>query len=111
MDSSKAVVLLIVAVIVAGTFAWSWGNLFESPDYDPEKAHLFLEHFHAECTAVYDDSICGDVVGDHHRRCFNEHLEPTPPELVDEQGPVLYDLRTYLGCMNEEVEERLDDID
>lgn len=107
MDASKITVLSIVVVVIIGTVAWSWGNLFQTPEHDPEKAHLFLEHFYAECTSAVDEAICGDVVGDDHRRCFQEHLEPTPPERVDDEGPVQYDLERYLACMNAGVEELL----
>ncbi len=101
MNSSKLVVVAIAITIIGGVTAWSWVNFVHTPDYDPEKAHLFLENFYHRCSVEYPEDVCGDVVGDHHRACFVDHLQPTAAEEADEHGPVRYDLRSYLDCMDE----------
>lgn len=107
MNNSKTTIVVLVAIIIAGTAAWAGTEWIKSPDYNPEKAHEFLEHFYARCGAEFDDEVCGDVVGNHHRSCFTDHLRDTPPDQVDEQGPVIYDRRAYTRCMDQGIEEEL----
>lgn len=104
MDPSKLLVVALVLIIAAGAAAWSYVNFAHTPDYDPEKAHLYLEHFYHRCTVDFDEETCGDVIGDHHRSCFTDHLRATPADEVDDKGPVLYDLETYLRCMDDHLE-------
>lgn len=111
MDRSKIVVISLVVVIVAGTTAWSWVNFFHSPDYDPEKAHLFLERFYARCVAAHDESVCDPVVGNDHRRCFQDHLQYPSSDADDHTEAVLYDLEAYLGCMDDGVDRVLRSLD
>lgn len=107
MDRTKIVVVAIVGFIIVGTLAWAGAERFQSPDYNPEKAHEFLEHFYARCNAEFGEEVCGDVVGHHHRRCFTDHLEKTPSEEVEDKGPFVYDRRAYTKCMREGAEEEL----
>lgn len=104
MNPSKLVVIVIVVLILAGTAAWSWVNFVHTPEYDPEKAHLFLEHFYHRCNVEHSKEVCGDVIGKSHRSCFVDHLQPTPQDEVDERGPVIYDLPSYLRCMEANLE-------
>ncbi len=107
MDQSKLVVLFLIFLIALGVAAWSWVNIFHTPDYNPEKAHHFLETFYMQCSAAHSEEVCDPVVGDYHRQCFNDHLVYPPPEEVEEKGPVLYDLSVYLDCMGQGVDAEL----
>lgn len=108
MKSSKALVVAIVAFIFLGVAAWSWVNFTQSPPYNPEVAHSYIQHFDRRCKAELDDeSICVEVIGSHHRRCFEEHLQPTPPERIDEEGPIQYSRPAYMECMRTELEKLL----
>lgn len=107
MDRSKIVVLAIVGAIIVGVGAWSWVNIFEAPDYDPEKAEEFADHFFINCNAEYSDETCNDAIGHHHRDCFIGNVESTPEDEVDEHGPVIHDRAGYLECMEQGLQQRL----
>lgn len=109
MDRSKIVVLAIVAIIIAGVCAWSWVNIFGSPDYDPEKAEEFVDHFYIDCDAEHPEEICTETIGHHHRDCFTDHVETVPDDEIDDRGPVIHDRAGYLDCMHRQLEDRLND--
>ena len=108
MKSSQALVLLIGALILFGVVAWSWVNFTQSPPYNPEVAHSYVQHFDRRCKVEVEDySLCVTVIGGHHRRCFEEHLEPTPPDRIEEEGPVQYSRPAYMDCMLQELNSLL----
>ena len=109
MDRSKITVIAIVVTIAIGASIWSWVNLFQIPEYDPEKAEVFVDHFYIRCNADHPEDVCTDVIGHHHRRCFESHLEPTPPDETEEAGPVVYDRELYFECMDRAVDDLLRD--
>ncbi len=108
MDKSKLVVLTIGLFIGLGVFAWSWVNFTQSPPHDPEIAQRYFQHFHRRCPGEFgDEELCREVLGNHHRSCFADHLRPTPPDRVDEEGPFLYNRSLYLECMRSHAEALL----
>ena len=108
MKSSQVLVLLIVSLILFGVVAWSWVNFTQSPAYNPEVAHHYVQHFDRRCKVqLEDDSLCVTVIGDHHRRCFEEHLEPTPDDRIEEEGPIQYSRPAYIECMQRELDALL----
>lgn len=111
MDRSKIVVIAILVIILAGTAAWSWANLFQSPDYDPEQAQLFAGYFYINCEAEHPDRVCNEVVGHHHRRCFVEQVEAIPYDYDGDQDATNDALRRrgYLECMDRAVDQQLSD--
>ena len=107
MNSSKTLVIVIVLLILGGVFSWTWVNFTQSPAHNPEVAHNYIQHFDRRCAQKYDEHICDEVIGDYHRRCFEDHLEPTPPEELSEKGPVLYNRSLYMDCMRGHVADAL----
>ena len=107
MDRSKIVVIAIVGFIAAGTGAWSWVNLYQSPDYDPEQAEEFAGWFYISCEAEYPDEICNEVIGHHHRDCFVSQVEAIPEPDPGEPSGDIADRRRrgYLDCMEEALDE------
>lgn len=98
MERSKIAVVIVLISIAFGVGAWSWLNLFASPPYDPAQAQDFVRHFDVRCGAEHDEELCRRVIGDHHRRCFEHHLD------VDDDGNVVYDRATYLECMQDSID-------
>ncbi len=111
MDKSKVVVIAIVLIILAGTAAWSWANLYQSPDYDPEQAELFAGYFYMRCEAEHHDELCNQAIGHYHRDCFVEQVEAIPEDGVDDPDANVDNLRRrgYLECMDRGVDELLID--
>ncbi len=107
MDRSKFAVLFIIVAILIGVASWSWVNLFVTPEYNPEVAHEYLERFYMRCDARFDESVCDDAVGNHHRSCFTGHLEYDVPQEEGGRRTVHYDFDAYLDCMNQGVEVEL----
>ena len=107
MDRSKWIVIFLLFLIAAGVAAWSWVNFQHRPGYDPEQAHLFLEIFYARCDAAHSEEICDPVVGDWHRRCFQEQLEEVNTQPANGEGSVQYNVNAYLDCMNRGVDQIL----
>lgn len=110
MDPSKLIVLMISALILLGVGAWSWVNFTQTPAHDPEVAHAYVQHFDRRCTAeLQDEQLCADVIGHYHRSCFDDHLQPTPTDRIEEDGPVLYDRSAYMKCMRLGIDKVLSD--
>lgn len=108
MKTSKIVVLVIILLIFGGVFAWSWVNFTQSPPYNPEVAHGYVQHFDRRCKLeVEDEEICRTVIGAHHRRCFEETLQDTPEDQIEEHGPILYSRPAYMACMRAEIDRIL----
>jgi len=107
MDRSKIVVISLVVIIIAGVSAWSWVNMYQTPEFDPEEAASFAGFFFIHCEAEYDDEFCATVVGTDHRRCFEDHVEMVSSPDDDDGHTLDYDRRGYLDCMDRAVEQRL----
>lgn len=109
MDRSKLTVFAIVALIALGVGAWSWVNIFVKPDWNPDKAAVYADHFFVRCSADHTDEFCNDIIGADHRRCFGDQLQRVPEHRRDEHGEYRHDRRAYLECMDEAVEHSLHD--
>lgn len=108
MNPSKLLVFAVALFIFAGVSAWSWVNFTQRTTHDPTVAHRYLQHFDRLCPLQYEhQQACDQAIGTYHRRCFDDHLQPTPPELLDKKGPVLYDRSAYMSCMRQGVESIL----
>lgn len=102
-QASKLFVAAIAVVAIALTSIWMAVYYFEAPGYDPEVAQEYVQHFNRRCIRdLQDVQACRDLVGFHHRACFEAHLTRKIPE--DPTSAYVYDRSLYLACMWEKHE-------
>ena len=92
MDSSKAPVVVLVAIILMGAIIWGVWAVRSSSGIDPERAKTLAEEAERECVLLgFPPERCPKLVGRHHRDCLNRVVE-------ESDGPIIKDA-PYLECM------------
>ncbi|MFU8806343.1 MAG: hypothetical protein ACNA8W_21205 [Bradymonadaceae bacterium] len=96
--TSKLFILAGGGVTVIAVIAWTAVYYFEAPGYNPEIAQEYVQHFNRRCMRdLQDEQKCRDVIGHHHRSCFEEHLSREIPG--DESSAYVYDRGRYMDCL------------
>lgn len=92
MESSKAPVVVIVAIILMGAIIWGVWAIRMASDIDPERAKTLAEEAERECVLRgFDPERCPKLVGRHHRDCLQQTQKESDTSLLDES--------IYLDCM------------
>lgn len=104
-QNSKLFVAAIAVAAIVFTGAWIAVYYFEAPGYDPEVAQEYVQHFNRRCVRdLQDVQACRDLVGFHHRACFEAHL--TREIADDPTSAYVYDRSRYMACMWEKHDDR-----
>jgi hypothetical protein len=96
--NSKIFVVVVGVFVLLFSTLWLAIYYFEAPGYDPEVAQEYVQHFNRRCNRdLQNQDLCREVIGHHHRSCFEAHLTRENPG--DETSPYVYDRDRYMACM------------
>lgn len=98
MDSQKAPVVILVAIILMAAIIWVVWAIRSASDIDPERAKSLAKEAERECVLRgFEPERCPKLVGRHHQECLERTQKESEGALLDES--------VYIDCMTEEFGE------